>query len=232
MNSKVASVSRETLQIALQGALAQMGLGGLDGARQSALLDYLDLLVKWNKVYNLTAVRDPMDMLTLHVLDSLSVQHVMRDALDSKPAPGSADEVKPRSGVTRILDMGAGAGLPGIVLAIMNPDWQITLVDAVQKKVAFITQAIAQLKLGNAQARHGRIEHLTFELFDAVVSRAFSDLDLFSSLAVPHLHAAGHLFAMQGKADDRLIAPFTRKTLHRLCVPGLDAHRHLLILDR
>ena len=247
MKRELAGVSRETLLQMLVDALPALGLeypgfadqkdssfllaGGsvLSGQQFNALLDYVDLLLKWNKVYNLTAVRDPVDMLQLHILDCLSVQPVIRRVLDEKQAalPDAGGAPRPVS----LLDIGAGAGLPGIVLAILNPDWSITMVDALQKKVAFMTQAIAQLKLQNAKAVHGRIEQLQHSDFDAAISRAFSDLEQFVTLALPHLSNSACLFAMQGKADDRLLAPFQHKILHRLSVPGLDAQRHLLILD-
>ncbi len=247
MKQELAGVSRETLRHMLVDALPALGFGypGFDdrGAGSyalegivplseqqiDALLDYVGLLLKWNKVYNLTAVRNPVDMLGLHILDCLSVQPVMRRVLNEKRAMcySPADETRPLS----LLDVGAGAGLPGLVLAILNPDWSVTLVDAVQKKVAFMTQAIAQLKLPNAKAVHGRIEQLQHTVFDAAISRAFSDLEPFVTLALPHLSPHACLFAMQGKADDRLLPPFQQKILHRLSVPGLDAQRHLLILD-
>lgn len=210
-------VPRETLAEAIAGVCAELQLTPTD-VQHAQLLDYLVLLNQWNAVYNLTAVRDPLEMVYLHIADSLAVQDILKARLQHPPSPS-------------LLDLGAGAGLPGIVLAIMNPRWSVTLVDAVHKKVAFMTQAAGQLKLRNVQARHGRIEQLQMPQFDGVISRAFSDLAMYVQLASPHLKPTGTLFAMQGKSDDRCLAPFKQATQHVLRVPGVQAERHLLVLD-
>lgn len=212
------AVSRETLDGLLASGLNELGLHP-SAEVQNRLMDFLALLLKWNRVYNLTAVRRPDEMVTLHLLDSLAVLAPMEQAVQSIQRP-------------HFLDIGAGAGLPGLVLAIMHPDWQITLCDAVQKKAAFMTQVVGQLKLKNARALHERVEAIQIpEGVDAAVSRAFSEVELFASLASVHLRPGGLLFALQGKAQDRCPAGFQRRALHRVQVPGLAAERHLLVLD-
>jgi len=207
----------------LAGRLAQgldaMGLS-LAAAQQGQLLEYLALLEKWNAVYNLTAVREVAAMLPAHVLDALSIVPLLA-----------------RLGVGHVLDVGAGAGLPGIPLAIAMPALRVELVDAVQKKVAFQTQVKAQLRLANLHCHHARIEALTLaEKPDCIVSRAFSALDDMVRGAGRLLAAGGVMVAMKGlhpDAEIAALAPGWRVAeLVDLTVPGLDAQRCAVVLRR
>lgn len=189
------------------------------------LIDYVALLAKWNAVYNLTAIRDPRQMLIQHILDSLSiVPHLAK-----------------RDGRT-ILDVGSGGGLPGIVLAIAFPERQVTLNDIVQKKSAFQAQAKAQLKLDNLFVVTGRVENLRPGIevpgkFDAIVSRAFAELSDFVTLARHLVNEQGAIWAMKGVHPDAEIGrlpPGARAAgVVQLRVPFLDAERHLVevVLD-
>ncbi len=203
----------ELEQILAQGISAS-GLELEDSAR-ARLLDYVALLVKWNRVYNLTSVRKPQDMLPRHILDILVV-------LPHMTGP-------------RILDVGTGAGLPGLVLAIARPDWQVVLLDSSNKKLRFVRQAIADLGLENAQVEHVRIEdYQPSAVFNTIISRAFSSLDEM------HKHCArlcaddGRILAMKGiyplAEVESLSEPGVMVAAHTLTVPGLDAQRHLLEL--
>jgi 16S rRNA (guanine527-N7)-methyltransferase len=184
------------------------------------LLDYVALLAKWNAVYNLTAIRDPRQMLIQHILDSLSiVPHL----------PVRADAA--------VLDVGSGGGLPGIVLAIVCPDWQVTLNDIVHKKSAFQSQAKAELGLANLSVVTGRVESLrpgieVSKKFDLIVSRAFADLADFVTLARHLVAEGGAIWAMKGvRPDDeidRLPAGAKAQQTIRLSVPMLEAERHLI----
>ncbi|MEX3915569.1 16S rRNA (guanine(527)-N(7))-methyltransferase RsmG [Paraburkholderia sp. BR10872] len=184
------------------------------------LLDYVALLAKWNAVYNLTAIRDPRQMLIQHILDSLSiVPHL----------PARADAT--------VLDVGSGGGLPGIVLAIVRPDWQVTLNDIVQKKSAFQSQAKAELGLANLSVVTGRVESLrpgieVSKKFDLIVSRAFADLADFVTLARHLVAEGGAIWAMKGVHPEgeieRLPAGTRALNTIRLSVPMLDAERHLI----
>lgn len=206
----------------LDEGLAQLGLA-IDARRRALLLDYVLLLQKWNAVYNLTAIRDPKQMLLQHVLDSLAIL----PALDA-------------GGGSSVLDVGSGGGLPGVVIAIARPAWSVTVNDVVQKKTAFLTQAKASLGLRNLHVINGRVEALRFsdardEGFDIVVSRAFAELRDFVELAAPRVAAGGRMYAMKGvfpQAEvERLPAIARLEKSVRLEVPGLAAQRHLLILD-
>lgn len=204
----------------LQEGLAALGLE-LSAATQSMLLAYVALLKKWNATYNLTAIRDEKDMVTQHLLDSLS----LLPALEKSALAGR-----------RWADVGSGAGLPGIPLAIARPDFDMTLVEAVEKKSAFQRQAKIELGLTNVAIHGGRVEDMAGGSFDAVVSRAFADLADFIRLA-GHLPApGGRLYAMKGQAPEeemnRLPQGWTVRDCLRLCVPGLDAQRHLIVLER
>jgi 16S rRNA (guanine527-N7)-methyltransferase len=184
------------------------------------LLDYVALLAKWNAVYNLTAIRDPRQMLIQHILDSLSiVPHL----------PARADAA--------VLDVGSGGGLPGFVLAIVRPDWQVTLNDIVQKKSAFQSQVKAELGLVNVSVVTGRVESLrpgveVAKKFDLIVSRAFADLADFVTLARHLVAEGGAIWAMKGVRPEGEIErlPIGTKALNtiRLSVPMLDAERHLI----
>ena len=182
------------------------------------LLDHVRLLAKWNRVYNLTAVREPLEMVTRHLLDSLAVLSYLR-AL----RPG------------RVLDVGTGGGLPGIPLAIMAPEVAFTLLDSNGKKTRFVQQAVLELGLGNVEVVHARVEDWHPEApFDVVISRAFSSLREMVEKAGPWCGREGVLLAMKGtwprEELAELPASFTLRESHRLVVPGLDEERHLLCL--
>lgn len=189
------------------------------------LADYVALMVKWNAVYNLTAIRDPRQMVTHHILDSLAI----------------VPHIAAREGCS-ILDVGSGGGLPGIVLAIALPDRNVTLNDIVQKKTAFQAQAKAELKLNNLSVVTGRVENLRPGVevpgkFDAIVSRAFAELADFVTLARHLLSERGSIWAMKGVRPDaeieRLPAGARVVDVIRLQVPLLEAERHLVevVLD-
>lgn len=195
-----------------QGAAA-LGLA-LDEAAQTRLLAYLDLLAKWNRVYNLTALRDPAQMLTHHLLDSLAVVAPLSRHTQGRPA--------------RLLDVGSGGGLPGVVIAICCPEIAVTCVDAVAKKAAFVQQAAGALSLDNLAGRHARVETL-HEPFDIIASRAFASLADFISWSRGALAEQGVWLAMKGKRPDDEVAalPPDVQVFHvePLTVPGLDAER-------
>ena len=181
-----------------------------------ALLRYVDLLQRWNAVYNLTAVREREAMLTQHLADCLAVVQPLR----RRVAQG------------RILDVGSGGGLPGIVLAIMLPALDVTCVDAVAKKAAFVQQAAGVLNLPNLHAAHARVESLIAPPFELIVSRAFASLADFTALTRPLLPPSGLWMAMKGKSPAQEIAalPEAVEVFHveHLSVPGLDAERCLV----
>lgn len=202
----------------LAEGIAALGLD-LPAGAEDRLAAYLALLVKWNKVYNLTAIRDPREMVTHHLLDSLAVLPVLeKSALAGR--------------CVRLADIGSGAGLPGIVLAIVRPGWSITSVEAVEKKAAFQRQAKIELGLDNVVVHCGRVEELR-DTFDAAISRAFASLADFIGLAG---HLAPCLWAMKGvyPADEvaALPAGWQLAASQELGVPGLGAQRHLLRLER
>ena len=200
---------------ALRQGLAALGLGlGDDQAAQ--LLAYLDLLLKWNKVYNLTALREPDQVLTHHVLDCLAVIRPMADRL---PA------------LTTVLDVGAGGGLPAVVIALTCPHIQVTAVDTVAKKAAFIQTAAHSLGLSNLKGVHARVEDVSGP-FDLVTSRAFASLLDFTTWSRGALAPHGVWMAMKGRTPDDEIAALpasvTVDDVQALQVPGLDAQRCLV----
>ena len=191
----------------------------LTEAQHTQLLDYLALLAKWNKVYNLTAVRDPAEMLTHHLLDSLAVIAPLRRQMGE--------------GAFSLLDVGSGGGLPGVIVAICCPDVQVTCVDAVAKKAAFVQQVAVSLGLRNLTGLHARVESVQ-QSFDVVASRAFASLADFTRWSASALAPHSVWMAMKGKhPDDELAAlPPAVEVFHveQLQVPGLDAERCLLWL--
>lgn len=203
------SADREA--ILRQGAEA-MGLNLSDG-QTAKLLAYGDLILKWNKVYNLTALRDPATVMTHHLLDSLSVIAPLQ---------------RERTATTRLLDVGAGAGLPGVVIAIMRSDVDVTCLDAVAKKTAFVQQVAAELKLPNLRGLHARVETLSGS-YDVISSRAFASLPDFYNGSVQLLADEGVWLAMKGKvpADELAALPPGVDVFHveHLTVPGLNAER-------
>jgi 16S rRNA (guanine527-N7)-methyltransferase len=212
------------LQNDLQKGLADLGLD-LDEARQAQLLAYLDLIAKWTRVYNLTAVRDAHEMLTHHLLDSLAVVLPLRRSLEKMAklpeGLGSRDSF-------RLLDVGAGAGLPGVVIAITCPEVMVTCVDTVAKKAAFVQQVAGTLKLPNLKGLHARVETLT-EPYDVVCSRAFASLKDFTTWSRTALASHGIWLAMKGKHPDVELAELPKDVqvfhVEQLKVPGLDAER-------
>ena len=218
------------LEAALRVGLADLALP-LDDAQITRLLDYLDLIQKWTKVYNLTAVRDPADMVTHHLLDSLAVIAPLRAQLTGACArsvsPGVTTANVAASKI-RLLDVGSGAGLPGVVIAICCPEVSVDCVDTVAKKAAFIRQVAATMKLPNLRGLHARVESLT-EKYEVVSSRAFASLADFINWSAAALAEQGVWLAMKGKhpADEMAALSAGVDVFHveQLTVPGLDAER-------
>ncbi len=195
-------------------ATAALGLALAD-VQVATLERYLDLLEKWNRVYNLTAIRERERMVTHHLLDSLAALPHMRGP--------------------RVLDVGSGAGLPGIPIAVASPALDVTLLESSHKKSAFLTQAAAELQLANVQVVTERVESWHPEArFDTIVSRAFAELGEFVSLAGRLLAPQGVLAAMKGvhpfEEIERLPRAYRVQEVVRLRVPGLDAERHLVLM--
>ncbi len=208
-----------TLRPTLEQGIAQLGLA-LTPAQVDLLLEFLALLQKWNKVYNLTAVRDPQEMLTHHLLDSLAAVAPLQQHVQTLP--------RAEGQLIPLLDVGSGGGLPGVVFAICCPEVDVSCVDTVAKKAAFIQQAAVSLKLRNLHGIHARVESLTRA--HAVVScRAFASLPDFTSWSRPALADDGVWFAMKGKypADEIAALPADVEVFHveQLQVPALDAER-------
>jgi len=190
----------------------------LADAQVAQLLDYQALIGKWTKVYNLTAVRDPAEMLTHHLLDSLAAVLPLRRHLQKAGlAPGA-----------KLLDVGSGAGLPGVVIAICCPEVAVTCVDTVAKKAAFIKQAALALKLPNLAGLHARVETISTP-FEVICSRAFASLADFTNWSVDALAHQGAWMALKGKhpADEIAALPAGVEVFHveQLQVPGLNAER-------
>lgn len=196
---------------------------------QARLLDYVQLLHKWNRVYNLTAVRDPAQMVTRHLLDSLTV------------LPHLDEELGKKTEAQRVLDVGTGAGLPGIPLALLSvkqyPERRFVLLDSNSKKTRFMRQAVTELGLGNVQVAHARTE--AFEAgqgFDVVLSRAFASVADMLTGAGQHCVPGGVMLAMKGTDPTAELAglhvAFALEKVHSLQVPGLDEERHLVCLRR
>lgn len=206
--------------LALRAGVQALGLS-LDDRRIDQLLAYLDLLARWNKVYNLTAVREPEQMLAQHLLDSLAVIAPLRSHAGGRPL--------------RLLDVGSGGGLPGVVIAIGCPGIDVTCVDAVGKKAAFVQQVAGALGLANLHGQHGRVEAITGR-FDVVTSRAFASLADFTAWSDGALAEGGVWLAMKGRRPDDEIAALppavTVFHVEPLTVPGLEAERCLVWLRR
>jgi 16S rRNA (guanine527-N7)-methyltransferase len=230
----------------LSAGIAALGLALPEGAEEK-LLAYLALLDKWNRVYNLTAVREAERMVSHHLLDSLAVVGLL-DALVAERLPSpqpsplrgeprfgdKAANVMP--GTINLLDVGSGGGLPGIPLAIARPNLQVTLIDSIAKKTAFLLQAKAELGLDNVNVVTGRVEDYRSDRgFDVITSRAFSDLREFVTLTRHLLEPGGCWLAMKGLYPNEEIALLPAgvqvRADHALVVPGLDATRHLIVLE-
>jgi 16S rRNA (guanine527-N7)-methyltransferase len=213
--SVAARASAEADALATGVAALELDLPGHATAR---LLAYVDLLAKWNRTYNLTAIREPARMITHHVLDALAI-------LPHLPAHDGL----------RVLDVGSGGGVPGIPLAIARPGFRVTLLDANSKKTTFLTQAAIELGLANVRVATARVEAYAPDApFDVVVSRAFSELDDFARGAARHLAPGGVLAAMKGvnpvEELAQLPADVEVVATPSLDVPGLDASRHLVLM--
>ena len=200
----------------LESGLDTLGVT-LSASARSSLLEYCELLIKWNKTFNLTSVDDPEQMISLHLLDSLAVLPFL---------PGG-----------RVLDVGTGAGLPGIPLAIARPEQKFVLLDSNGKKTRFLVQASGQLGLENVEVVNQRVElYQAHELFDVIISRAFSSLGQFLSACNYLLSPRGQFLAMKGKLPEDelhdLPDGFQLESSVELKIPGLEAERRLLMLRR
>lgn len=214
------------LEAGLRAGVASLGLE-LTEAQVQTLLAYQDWVAKWNRVYNLTALRDPQEMLTHHLLDSLAVVQPLRRHV--------AQHLAQRDAQPRLLDVGSGAGLPGVVLAITCPELDVSCVDTVAKKALFIQQVAAALRLPNLHGVHARVETLT-QPFDVVTSRAFASLVDFTQWSAGALAGQGVWMAMKGKVpqDEMAALPAGVEVFHvePLTVPGLDAERCIVWMRR
>ena len=201
----------------LQAGLEKLKLT-VDEIQLDRLCRFAELLGKWNKVYNLTAITSDADILTHHLLDSASLVPYVREI---------------HSNAVRVLDVGSGGGLPSIPLAILSPDLQITAVDAVSKKTAFLTQVAIELRLSNFVARHARVEKLNGS-YDLITSRAFASLEDFVSLTKTLMSPSGAWLAMKGVMPDNEVSSLPSgvkvEQIYPLIVPGLSEERHLVVM--
>ncbi|MBY0572139.1 MAG: 16S rRNA (guanine(527)-N(7))-methyltransferase RsmG [Undibacterium sp.] len=210
-------LNTDALSKILADGVAELGLPFGD-EKIAQMMAYLSLLIKWNSVYNLTAIRDPQEMVKQHLLDSLSAVHAFTEAKS-------------------ILDVGSGGGLPGIILAIVFPQIKVAMIDTVSKKTAFLTQVKAQLGLRNVTVHNARVESLQVtEKFDVITSRAFSELNNFINWSQHLLADGGRFLAMKGVAPDqeieRLPEGWMVESIEALHVPGLAVERHLVCVKK
>jgi 16S rRNA (guanine527-N7)-methyltransferase len=210
---------RNVLARVLAEGTAEMQID-VSSDQQARLMDYLALMHKWNGVYNLTSLRDPAQMVTHHLLDSLAA-------------------VPAFAGARNVLDVGSGGGLPGIVLAIVRPDMRVSMIDTVHKKTAFLTQVKAELGLANATVYTARVEQLQVDddkRFDVITSRAFADLSDFVNWSGHLLAPGGRYIALKGVApqdeQQRVPQAWTVTKVEPLQVPRLGAERHLVFIER
>ena len=212
---------RQNLQTLLADGIQEMGLH-VSAGQQQQLMDYLSLMFKWNSVYNLTSLRDPVQMVTHHLLDSLAAVPAFKDALN-------------------VLDVGAGGGLPGIVLGIMRPDMKVSMIDTVHKKTAFLNQVKAELGLANVSVYTMQVQQLqadekTGGKFDVITSRAFADLSDFVNWSAHLLADGGSYIALKGTApkdeQERVPQEWKVAKVEPLQVPRLGAERHLVYIER
>lgn len=210
------NVRQEPLAALFSQGIAALKLT-LSADQRASLLGYLQLLGKWNRVYSLTAIRDPREMITRHLLDSLAVLRYIKGP--------------------RVLDVGTGAGVPGIPLAVALPDVQFVLLDSVAKKTRFVVQAVSELGLKNVTVETQRVENYRpAELFDTVISRAYASLAEFITAAGPLCRRDGVLLAMKGRHPQEELASlpsgYRLREAARLIVPGLDEERHAICIGR
>ena len=208
---------RAALAQVLHEGIAEMQLD-VSPAQQDKLMDYLALMNKWNSVYNLTSLRDPMQMVTHHLLDSLAA-------------------VPAFAGARNVLDVGAGGGLPGLVLAITRPDMKVSMIDTVHKKTAFLKQVKAELELANVTVHTMKVQDLQVsDKFDVITSRAFADLSDFLEWSGHLLADGGKFIALKGTApleeQERIPSEWRITGLQPLQVPRLGAERHLVFVER
>ncbi|GAB3377160.1 16S rRNA (guanine(527)-N(7))-methyltransferase RsmG [Massilia agri] len=208
---------RAALAHVLADGIAEMKLD-VPAAQQEKLMDYLALMSKWNGVYNLTSLRDPMQMVTHHLLDSLAAVPAFVDAHN-------------------VLDVGAGGGLPGIVLAITRPGMKVSMIDTVHKKTAFLKQVKAELELSNVTVHTMKVQDLEVsDKFDVITSRAFADLSDFLNWSGHLLAEGGKFIALKGTApaeeQERIPTEWRITGLQPLQVPRLGAERHLVFVER
>ena len=207
---------REKLTEVLSDGIDAMDLP-LWAAQREQLMDYLALMAKWNGVYNLTSLRDPMQMVTHHLLDSLAAVPAFVDAKN-------------------VLDVGAGGGLPGLVLAIARPDLKVSLIDTVHKKTAFLTQVKAELGLANVTVYTMKVQDLKAGPFDTITSRAFADLSDFVNWSGHLLAEGGQFIALKGTAppeeQERLPSEWKVRELRPIKVAKLEAERHLVFIEK
>lgn len=223
-------IDTQALEQQLNQGLQAIGLV-LTDVQQNALINYLELLNKWNHVYNLTAIRNIDQMLVYHILDTLVAIPLLNNAL-KKNHLGN----KP----IRILDVGSGGGLPGIPWAIACPKWQLSLIDIVQKKTAFLLQAKIQLNIKNLYIITGHVEHLSDYVndtcFDVLVCRAFSNLNQFLHIAEPWLHPKGLAVVFKGVYPKKELQTLSHNwqihEIHAIAIPGLDVQRHIILFHQ
>jgi 16S rRNA (guanine527-N7)-methyltransferase len=212
----VRGFDREKLLNVLSDGIDAMDLP-LWAAQREQLIDYLALMNKWNGVYNLTSLRDPLQMVTHHLLDSLAAVPAFQDAKN-------------------VLDVGAGGGLPGIVLAIARPDMKVSLIDTVHKKTAFLTQVKAELGLANVTVYTMKVQDLKAGPFDVITSRAFADLSDFVNWSGHLLAEGGQFIALKGTAppeeQERLPEEWQVRELRPIKVAKLEAERHLVFIEK
>jgi 16S rRNA (guanine527-N7)-methyltransferase len=212
----VRGFDREKLSQILSDGIDAMDLP-LWAAQREQLMDYLALMAKWNGVYNLTSLRDPLQMVTHHLLDSLAAVPAFKDAKN-------------------VLDVGAGGGLPGLVLAIARPDMKVSLIDTVHKKTAFLTQVKAELGLNNVTVYTMKVQDLKAGPFDVITSRAFADLSDFVNWSGHLLAEGGQFIALKGTAppeeQERLPGEWKVKELRPIKVAKLEAERHLVFIEK
>jgi 16S rRNA (guanine527-N7)-methyltransferase len=210
----------------LHAAAAKLEIDLAD-SQADALLAYIEQLQRWNRTYNLTAIRDPSEMLVHHVFDSLSIVPYVTAILDKNTVEN-----------VNVVDVGSGAGLPGVILAIMRPQWRLFCIDAVEKKMAFVRQVAGVLGLSRLRAMHERVEAIEPLQADIVVSRAFASLLDFANLAGRHVAPGGQLLAMKGHEPLQEAEALEKQTdwkisrIEPLYVPELNAQRCLVWMSR